>query len=218
MLSETATTPSGDKVFSVRPRNHSSFYCPDCGHSLKTKDVRSGGALCRICDNRYDSEEAGVYLQSSCVKFYNNPATVLNSNWFHYTREPDWLKRTQEDNAWVHIGTRFASEHMAGVYNLRRTTPVTGDLHSVRIKPETHVNNTVLDDFITGWSYHSQDWDEKRNAEPFNLYTRIRYRGPNPFIEGANLYVNRYESAGSVSIFIPAHCLEVISTKTLDIP
>lgn len=192
----------------IRPRNHGAFYCKECGNSFNRRAFRrfTHSAVCAVCETEQERDSAGIYVQSRSAKFINNPALVLDANWYHGTTVMDWHNAVVKADAWVHIGTEYASRHIMGSSG--------GDLHTVRIKPETHVSSIVLDDFATGWSYWLNNWSEVEAAdEKYGIGYRIKYRGTNPFIEGANLYLNRYESPGSVSIFIPARFLEVTKTQ-----
>lgn len=211
----------------IAPAGMQPVLCSMCGVRFTAEEVSAVyyTHLAR-CKCGYIAERCNVILEVAHESAqFLDADTTRETIWYHSTFAPDWMARLEEGEkeaaeffesmgeddlgdptAMVHIGTRAAaidraldlSQDMRKNWNLDERDLAEGVyLYAVRILPETEIDEII----------HTDDNDDAPvtvgNCADFNYST------------GANRYVNRYESPGSISVLVNRRGIEIISVEKI---
>lgn len=173
------------------------FLCPTCLLKLRVVPKYDWLYQCKNC-GEFDIHDTIILPQRSMEHLLSDPHKAL---WWHATTEPNWLKRTQEAEIWVHVGAWRAAKMI-----MRQRNQPEYDLYKLRLKkaivgPVVNDSNDfpyLIDNGDTGQQWHGLQWHSQ------NLTTAADTVYP---------YINRYESPGSVSLLINPNYLEIIEKR-----
>lgn len=170
----------------------SPFRCPECGRAASRTEhanlLISGYAVECTCGFIYDNEIAEVVLRQGSLK-YLNTVEVFNNYWWHTTYLTNWFKdiRNYHGDTKVYL----PMVHL-GTFNAacdRGRWEGYTNLFRVRLKNSAKIMPEVQDD-KTIWPSLAEDYE----------YDIIRY-------------VNRWESAGSISLLVNPNAMIIAESR-----
>lgn len=178
-------------------RDDSVFACPDCFKSL-SKDEEQGlrewdSVWCQCGRDIWieDKDISLMVLPSSSPLLYKDE--VKQRTWFHTTTVPDWLSIVTGIEAYVHLGSFEAAMERATDkdFNLKRKNAGQCFRWELALRPETMVADGVMQD-DNQWLKYVTDCSRKHLGGDVQRY------------------LNKYESAGSISLLADPRMVEVV--------
>lgn len=125
-----------------------------------------------------------------------NRETAKKQTWFHGTTVDNWAAEIAEAGVFIHAGTNNAA-----LERLKISGQVSNEqqyVYELRMKPETQVNSTVY-------------WDDNHFPESLNHHNDNSVKRTE-----VALYVNQWESPGSVSIIGAFDKFEVVNMHRMN--
>jgi len=170
----------------------SPFRCPGCGKPASRTEHASlliaGYAVECECSVVYDTESAEIVLRQGSLK-YLDPAEVFNNYWWHTTDKNNWFNDIRNYHGMWEQDMPMV--HL-GTFNAacdRGRWEGYSNLFRIRLKNSAKILPEVWDD-ATIWPSLAVEYD----------YDIIRY-------------INRWESAGSISLLVNPNAMIVAETR-----
>lgn len=179
--------------------------CRGCNMSLSVKTIQgieasqAGANInCEHCGhtmNWGDMQEPPYLVEVNRTEAHliQNREAIKEQTWFHGTTVDNWAAEIAAVDVFIHAGTNHAALERLEISGAFSDAPQY--VYELRIKPETKIDSNVY-------------WDDNKFPEILDHRTASTINKSK-----IALYVNQWESPGSVSIIESFHQFEVVGMK-----
>lgn len=194
-------------AYTVTPRvkdptkDETDFACPKCSKTLSREEGKrlddwdSFPCQCGYTLNLFDTE-IEVLVQPKDASLLDK-SEVRQRTWFHSTSSPDWLEQVTAAGKYAHVGSLEAATDRATVKSQNKDANEQKTyLWELRVKPEAVIAGDLMRD--------DSDW-----LETVSPCSKDHLGGD------VQRYINKFESAGSISLLIDPRQMEAVRVTEL---
>lgn len=183
-----------------RRSTDSHYVCSQCDNvlTIAVEESISDGrrVLCQMCGCDINVLDTNVILDEQYSHVHNDVKRVKNMRWYHISEYDEGCMDFDTENT-MHIGRLSSLEALVRQRTVWNTGWEPFFIYELRIKDNTLLGDTILRD--------NDDW--------YDVEGDIYYGCADGYV-----YVNRFESPGSISVLLKRNCVELVKSWENEFP